>query len=105
VWKSRILLSEAGRKYRTDAQVSVWQQFHGMPRKMLGRCRVVIVTHAPDKRVFDLDNRLKASIDALQHCGVLGNDSQIDDLRILRGEVSKADPRLEVEVEEIRDVA
>lgn len=41
----------------------------------------------PDRRRFDLDNRIKAVQDALQLCGVYEDDGAIDELRIIRGDV------------------
>lgn len=54
-----------------------------------GNARLAVEIHLtpPDKRKFDLDNRLKAVLDALQLCGVYDDDSQIDDLRVVRGNV------------------
>ncbi|HVM93905.1 MAG TPA: RusA family crossover junction endodeoxyribonuclease [Terriglobales bacterium] len=42
-----------------------------------------------DRRKSDLDNRLKALADALEHAGVFDNDEQIDELLILRGPIVK----------------
>jgi crossover junction endodeoxyribonuclease RusA len=42
-----------------------------------------------DRRGADLDNRLKALCDALEHAGVFDDDEQIDELLILRGPVVK----------------
>jgi crossover junction endodeoxyribonuclease RusA len=42
-----------------------------------------------DRRASDLDNRLKALCDALEHAGVFDNDEQIDELHILRGPITK----------------
>ncbi|WP_233854064.1 RusA family crossover junction endodeoxyribonuclease [Paraburkholderia sp. HD33-4] len=42
-----------------------------------------------DKRASDLDNRLKALCDALEHAGVFDDDEQIDELHIIRGPVLK----------------
>ena len=41
----------------------------------------------PDRRRFDLDNRVKAIQDALEMCSVYGSDSQIDELRVTRHDV------------------
>lgn len=42
-----------------------------------------------DKRGSDLDNRLKALCDALEHAGVFDDDEQIDELCIVRGPIVK----------------
>ena len=51
------------------------------------RLAVDIHLTPPDRRRFDVDNRLKSTIDALQQCGVYVNDEQIDELRVVRGDV------------------
>ena len=43
----------------------------------------------PDKRCRDLDNILKAIFDALVTSGLMGDDEQIDDIRVIRGDVVK----------------
>ena len=52
--------------------------------RMTGRLRVEIIAHPPDRRKRDLDNVLKSLLDSLQHAGVYEDDTQIDDLRIVR---------------------
>ena len=54
-----------------------------------GESRLAVEIHLtpPDRRRFDLDNRLKGTLDALQLCGVYEADAQIDDLRVVRGEM------------------
>lgn len=42
-----------------------------------------------DKRGSDLDNRLKALCDALEHAGVFDDDEQIDGLSVTRGPIVK----------------
>ena len=44
----------------------------------------------PDNRCRDLDNLLKATLDALTCAGVWDDDSQIHDLRITRGKKGEA---------------
>lgn len=83
---SRTLLSRAGRKYRQAVALRV--VLAGRPR-VEGRLEVSIEAFAPDRRKLDLDNRLKATLDALEHAGVYADDEQIDDLRIRRGSVRK----------------
>ena len=80
----RVLISEKGRAYR--AETSAIMQRRGL-RMPAGRLRVVIDAYPPDRRRRDLDNLLKAALDALVHGGAIEDDSLIDDLRIRRGEV------------------
>jgi crossover junction endodeoxyribonuclease RusA len=42
-----------------------------------------------DRRASDLDNRMKALCDALEHAGVFDDDEQIDELVIVRGPIVK----------------
>ena len=88
-WRSvmgRVLISAEGRSYRTlVASECLIQRVRGTA----GPLAVSIVAHAPDGRRRDLDNLLKAPLDALTHAGAWGDDSQISDLRIMWGEPSK----------------
>ena len=54
----------------------------------------------PDRRRRDLDNMLKPMLDALTYVKVWSDDSQIDDLRIIRAPVV-AGGRVTVRVEQI----
>lgn len=49
-----------------------------------GRIALVIEAYPPDHRARDLDNLLKATQDALTHAGMWRDDSDIDDLRVIR---------------------
>jgi crossover junction endodeoxyribonuclease RusA len=51
------------------------------------RLKVDIHLTPPDRRRRDCDNFAKSVQDALQICGVYEDDSQIDELRIVRGDV------------------
>ena len=81
---SKVLISKGGRLYRKAVEEIVRCSGFG---SYSGRIRVDMTFHPPDRRRRDLDNTLKASLDALQHAGVYEDDSQIDDLRIVRGSV------------------
>lgn len=52
------------------------------PKQLTGDLIVDIEAFMPDRRRRDLDNILKALLDALTHAGVWLDDSQIVDLRI-----------------------
>lgn len=99
-WRSamgRVLISAEGRKYRHAVTVTCIIQGCATAR---GPLAVSIVAHAPDGRRRDLDNLLKAPLDALTHAGVWEDDSQISDLRITWGEPSKPG-RLEITITEM----
>lgn len=66
------------------------------------RLCVSILLYPPDRRVRDLDNYFKALLDALTHTNLWLDDSQIDELRIVRGEVKKGGECL-VRISEIGD--
>lgn len=55
----------------------------------LDRLKVYIEAYPPDRRKRDLDNIFKATLDAFQWSGIFPDDSQIDDLHIIRKEVGR----------------
>jgi crossover junction endodeoxyribonuclease RusA len=81
--RPRVLISARGRQYRQDVAAAVFLQYHGR-RAMTGRLAVEVELHPPDRRVRDIDNAMKASLDSLAHAGVFENDGQIDRLTITR---------------------
>lgn len=48
------------------------------------RLGVEILVYPPDKRCRDIDNILKGVLDSLVTCGLMFDDEQIDDLRVIR---------------------
>ncbi len=78
---SRTLVSRTGREYR--AAIETLLHSHASS-PLLGRLAVEIDVYPPDRRRRDLDNLLKALIDALAHAGLYADDSQIDRLLIER---------------------
>lgn len=82
----RVLISEDGRRYCKDARENIREQI-GDQRITDGRLSVVIVAKPPDRRARDLDNLLKSLLDAIHHAGVIRDDSDIDSLHIIRGDV------------------
>jgi crossover junction endodeoxyribonuclease RusA len=79
-WRGRTVLSRWGRSYRAI----VAARLAGSECRCTGRLRVEIDAAPPDNRRRDLDNLLKAVLDALQHAGVYDDDGQIDCLLIRR---------------------
>lgn len=81
----RHLISEKGRAYREAVAEAVLLQARGI--HLGGRLALTIIVHPPDRRRRDLDNVLKALLDAMTHTGIWADDSDIDDLRIVRAGV------------------
>lgn len=80
--RSCTLLSKEGRGYRER----VVKQCAG-GEALRGRVKVTLELYPPTRRACDVDNYSKAILDALTHSGVWGDDSQVDDLRIIRRDV------------------
>lgn len=93
----RHLISEKGRAYRASVQAEC---LLSRVQKREGRLQVVITACPPDRRQRDLDNLLKGLLDALTHGGAWQDDSQIDDLRIVRGPV-RVGGTVSVQIQEI----
>ena len=93
---NRTMISEKGRQYRTRVLESL-----GFAKSTFtGRLRLTVEMYPPDRRKRDLDNFLKASLDALTHAGIYQDDSQIDILIVKRMTVQK-EGLLQVWIDEI----
>jgi crossover junction endodeoxyribonuclease RusA len=53
------------------------------------RLAVTIKLYPPDRRVRDIDNVVKSTLDALCQAGVFADDGQIDMLHVTREQVIK----------------
>lgn len=71
-----------------------------IPKPLLGRIGVEIEYYAKDKRSRDLDNLLKCLCDSLQGLAY-ENDSQVDEIRIVRREIEPPG-KLVVQIEELK---
>ncbi len=83
--RGRTYLSADGKAFR-DAVATV---LAGCPSFGDARLRVVAMLYPPTKARIDIDNRIKPLFDALTHGGLWIDDEQIDDVRLVRGEVMK----------------
>lgn len=73
-----------GLKFMEKVKQSVESEF-GTIRATEARLVVSVVTHAPTRRIFDLDNLWKSLLDSLTFAGLWKDDGQIDRLLIERG--------------------
>ena len=83
----RHLISEKGRKFRSDAAASVIEQLRRLPKPLLGDLSVHVVLFPPDKARRDLDNYLKTLFDAMTHAHVWKDDIQIKHMEVSWGPV------------------
>lgn len=74
----RVLISRAGRQYRTMCVSRLAGRF---PRSS-GQLRLSVEFYPPDNRRRDLDNLLKCLQDSLQCAGLYEDDSQIKELHL-----------------------
>lgn len=96
----RVLLSKDGRAYRALVGLEILRQ-RVTRFKLTGRLGITVLACPPDRRVRDLDNLWKGCLDAIAAAGVVSNDGDFDDLRILRGPIVP-DGLLHVEIVELR---
>jgi crossover junction endodeoxyribonuclease RusA len=82
-FRGRVYVSARGKAYRSSV-ATIWEEA-GQPRFGTARLGVKLDVFPPDRREHDLDNLLKALLDALEHAGLYERDSQIDALEVYRG--------------------
>ena len=78
--KGGVMLNPKAREYREEVIYTIGKGH----TTLNGSLRVVVDAYMPDKRKRDIDNIMKSLGDAMTHAGVWKDDSQIDDLRIVR---------------------
>lgn len=83
----RTLISRKGRLFKKEVANRVaWNRLN---LQLEIRLDVTITLHPPNRRKRDIDNSVKALLDALEAAGVFLDDSQVDRLLVERGEVEK----------------
>jgi crossover junction endodeoxyribonuclease RusA len=88
--RCRVVISRDGRAYRRAVNVAfAAARPSGWTGPLEGRLSARVNLHPPTRRAIDIDNRMKALLDAMEHAGVYRDDSQIDHLEIVRADVTK----------------
>lgn len=80
-------LDKSVRVFREGVLDSVREQLPGTT--LYDQLFMEVYLYPPDNRKRDLDNYMKGLLDALTEAGMWGDDAQIDQLHIFRGEVVK----------------
>lgn len=93
----RTIMAADGRRYREEV---LWKT-GASSGSFTTPVSVVILAWYPDRRRRDIDNILKAPLDALTHAGIWSDDSLIESLSIRKAGYSQPSPRLEIEIIEI----
>lgn len=87
--KGRVLISEKGRKYKSNVRKAVIEQLRALPKASSALADVEIVLYPPDSRDRDIDNFNKAIFDALTYASVWLDDKQVKRLAVEWGEKVK----------------
>lgn len=80
-------LSEVGKRYYAQTVPMIQSEYKDP--QIIGRVKMTIYLYPPDKRKRDIDNCLKAILDAFTRAGIWRDDSQIDVLTVARANVVK----------------
>lgn len=109
-WASRVaggarkfvqtFIGTRGKEYRASVIAAVRTRWPDLRQPLKCRLSVKIDVYPPDRRTRDLSNLPKAVEDALTHAGVWVDDSQIDELLIVRKAVISPG-HLELTIEKI----
>lgn len=82
--RASVYLSSEALAYRQDVKNAITAT-----KPLTTRLSVSVELHAPNRRKYDIDNRVKSLLDALTHAGILLDDELIDSLQITRGNIIK----------------
>lgn len=83
--RPRTLLSKEGRKYKLQAVDAVRGQRRGPSAPLSGRLAIAVTLFPPDRRRYDLDNRLKAVLDSLTEASVWEDDRHVKIIHLEEG--------------------
>ena len=91
----QVVKSTEGKRFYIRARKAIRSQLGETLKPTKERVGVTVFAFQPDKKQRDIDNLFKATLDAMNGL-VYDDDHLIDDLRIIRAEVDRKNPRLEI---------
>ena len=97
-FRGRTVISKNGREFREAVIQFVID--NNIPKFGDKKLKLTLILRPRDKRKIDIDNRIKAVLDALEHAGVFDDDFQVDHIEMIRGTQIKGG-LLHVVIEEI----
>lgn len=99
-FRGRTIIGKEGRAFRENVIQFVID--NNIPKFGDKKLKITLILRPRDKRKIDIDNRIKAVLDALEHAGVFDDDFQVDHIEMIRGEPLKGG-LLHVCIEEIEN--
>lgn len=102
VFRGRKITSKRGREYRQEAVDAIKAQYRGPTQT--GRLALHVTLYPPCRRKRDIDNYSKGILDAITAAEVWADDELVDDIRVVRGPVTKGGACL-VQIYEIKQAA
>lgn len=94
-----VYIGKEGQAYKQDVAAVVLQ--NGWRHQLAGRLAMTVTLHRKDRRQYDVDNRLKALLDAMAEAGVIKDDKLFDEITVIRGGFDKLNPRAEITITEL----
>lgn len=100
-WMSTVYVSAAGKSFQKNVASAVADQL-GQHQPLEGRLGYIFEFHQPNARKCDISNYVKSTEDALTKAGVWLDDSQVDRGLLVRGDIDRKNPRVEVTITVLR---
>ena len=100
-----VYLSKKGREYKDSMErvlIEMKAVYLNLPVFPNERLSIQLELIPGDRRAFDIDNRVKAVFDVLEGT-LFENDSQIDQLSVIRKPMEKGKGRCRVTISEIKE--
>ena len=92
--RGRTLMAARARQFYSDGSKLI--RSRGV--MLTGRLGVRISLHPPNKRRFDVDNRIKAILDLMTKSGIWEDDSQVDHLVVTRKDIEPKTGKIVIEI-------
>lgn len=105
IWRttrSTVYSSEKYKQFATLSFLTVKQQLPRTFVRFAGSVRVAIDLYPPTRKSYDIDNRIKPTLDALTKSAVWDDDDQVVELIVRKRSVVK-NGKAEVRIEEVNN--